>query len=637
MNKAKVLQIGMNSQFPKSNDIIFHGMFENFEQKTPSSSNQIQISSINSEIVENLNKSSSKMDNHINTGIPLTTSISINRTISPITPDLTSGISRAQGNFLTQSQQFTDSITKVESSKVTKEIVKVLRIDKDFVPEQDSKSSEIVPIEDLTSLFKQLPEEVYGIMRSRKAGNTQLSILRDTPIDLLPVSDMDQLKIIMDRPVEIKANQELVIEHIPANSIEGKWSILDVVRYRTPLSWEGVFQNCLSGIREISNQIAIHEKQFGFDKIVPHRDKIFRAFELTPLYKVNVVIIGQDPYHQVDYQGNPIAQGLSFSVPKHFRLNSKAATSVQHILQVVSNTIEGWKNFGHGCLDNWAVQGVLMLNSALTTVQGVANQHKTIWSGFISEICKSIISVNPGVIFVLWGGDAQKLSNILGDKVIQIKGPHPVARDGSFLRDNNHFQLVNYILYQKGKPLIDWNLEPSSQTGLAPATGIDANGSPIRKGNNQGLYGVSFDASKTGSYSFSSTHQRVPEQIPNNFQQLISNQQTLNSNYLSTKITTSSSRNFTEEVLNHESNIKSFDKTVINSSKQHITQQMLDHNSDKYSLNLSGSYISGANMDQYKVIESPKVSKSFNDTIKISNLAIPSREDYKSEILQFQL
>lgn len=371
----------------------------------------------------------------------------------------------------------------------SKELVRVTRIDQPYQEDNSLVDYSTKPINTVQDLFAALPEDLYPLLRSRKSENSPLKLLSSVPPEQLPVSDLNQLKVVFDRPIELSPSQSLVIEHIPGAPLPEKISIYDLARYRPPPTWEAIFQQTLPDLKNISDQIARNEIEFGFDSIVPKRHHIFRAFELTPLDKVSVVIIGQDPYVQTDYQGNPIAQGLAFSVPKDYRLNSPAARSVQNILQVISNTIEGWRNWGHGCLDYWAQQGVLLLNIALTTIKGVSNHHRTIWSGFIEKVCKSIITINPQVIFVLWGGDAQKALDKLGGKVSQIKGPHPVARDGSFMKVD-HFQLINYILFKNQKPLIDWNLEPSYISGLPPATGIDQTGGIIRKNQSMNHYQV---------------------------------------------------------------------------------------------------------------------------------------------------
>jgi len=122
---------------------------------------------------------------------------------------------------------------------------------------------------------------------------------------------------------------------------------------------------------------------------------IFRAFELCPLEKIKVVIIGQDPYHGVGQ-----AEGLCFSVPRGIKIPS----SLRNIYKELKNDIPKFRIPGHGSLVKWAEQGVLLLNTGLTVRANEANSHKKIgWQKFTDAVV-NVLNEKKGLVFVLWGG-----------------------------------------------------------------------------------------------------------------------------------------------------------------------------------------------------------------------------------------
>ena len=188
---------------------------------------------------------------------------------------------------------------------------------------------------------------------------------------------------------------------------------------------------------------------------MPAPENLFRAFNLTPLPKVKVVILGQDPYQSL-INGLPVATGLAFSVRKGFPIPS----SLQNIYKEIQSTVKGFSSPSHGDLTSWAVQGVLLLNSCLTVREGQAGSHKEIWHGFIKRAVKAILDQNPTCVFVAWGKNAQKVAKkFVGEKAPVLTAAHPSglsAHRGFF--GCNHFNQINDLLAQSGKSPIDWNI-----------------------------------------------------------------------------------------------------------------------------------------------------------------------------------
>ena len=178
-------------------------------------------------------------------------------------------------------------------------------------------------------------------------------------------------------------------------------------------------------------------------------DDIFNAFHLTPLSQTKVCIIGQDPYH-----GPGQAHGLAFSV--------KPGIAIPPSLLNIYKELE--VDFGcpiphHGCLTNWAKQGVLLLNAVLTVRGGEAGSHRNIgWESFTSRIIEMLNNRAEPVIFILWGRDAQnKKALITNPRHPIIESPHPSplsAHRGFF--GSRPFSRVNALLEASNIEPIDW-------------------------------------------------------------------------------------------------------------------------------------------------------------------------------------
>lgn len=185
--------------------------------------------------------------------------------------------------------------------------------------------------------------------------------------------------------------------------------------------------------------------------IYPPANQIFTAFNLTPVNKVKVVILGQDPYH-----GKNQAHGLSFSVPN---TTSKLPPSLKNIYKELSMDL-GMPLATSGDLTRWATQGVLMLNAILTVEAKNAGSHqKRGWEEFTNRIIQLLSLRSNGLVFVLWGAYAQKKSALIDDsKHLILKGIHPSplsAHRGFF--GSKPFSSINQYLSANSKSEIDWS------------------------------------------------------------------------------------------------------------------------------------------------------------------------------------
>lgn len=191
------------------------------------------------------------------------------------------------------------------------------------------------------------------------------------------------------------------------------------------------------------------EKQAG-KTIYPPGGAIFRAFELTPLEQVKVVILGQDPYH------NPgEAMGLSFSVPDGVR----TPPSLKNIFKEIEDDL-GIRMSGRPNLEGWARQGVLLLNSILTVEAGKAASHRGAgWEQFTDAVIQYLSAHREGIVFLLWGNYAKAKASLIDRSrhhVLEAAHPSPLA-GGAFF-GCRHFSKTNQLLQKEGKNPINWQL-----------------------------------------------------------------------------------------------------------------------------------------------------------------------------------
>ena len=194
----------------------------------------------------------------------------------------------------------------------------------------------------------------------------------------------------------------------------------------------------------------LREEKAAGKKIFPPGSQIFRAFELTPLPQVRVVILGQDPYH-----GPGQAHGLSFSVPE----NMPAPPSLKNIFKEIESDL-GVRMSGYPNLEKWARQGVMLLNAVLTVRSGEAASHSKIgWEEFTDAVIRYISDNCEGVVFMLWGNFARSKRDLIDRSrhyVLEAAHPSPLARGAFF--GSRHFSQANNILVSRGQKPIDWQL-----------------------------------------------------------------------------------------------------------------------------------------------------------------------------------
>lgn len=194
-------------------------------------------------------------------------------------------------------------------------------------------------------------------------------------------------------------------------------------------------------------------QEYNTRVIYPPADDIFNAFHFTPLSKVKVLILGQDPYH-----GNHQAHGLCFSVLPD---QPEIPPSLQNIYKELQDDL-GCYIPNNGYLKKWADQGVLMLNTVLTVRAHQAGSHQGRgWEQFTDAIIEVVNAQDRPIVYLLWGRPAQsKIPMLTNPKHLILKAPHPSpfsASRGFF--GCRHFSRTNQFLLEHGMEPIDWQIE----------------------------------------------------------------------------------------------------------------------------------------------------------------------------------
>ena len=193
-------------------------------------------------------------------------------------------------------------------------------------------------------------------------------------------------------------------------------------------------------------------QEYRTAQVFPPAEDVFNAFHLTPLGQVKVVIIGQDPYHNVGQ-----AHGLCFSVKPEVEIPPSLVNIYKELEDDLGCTIPN-----NGYLVKWAKQGVLMLNTVLTVRAHQANSHRGKgWEQFTDAAIRALNEQDRPIVFLLWGGPAgQKASMLNNPKQVVLQAPHPSplsAYRGFF--GCRHFSKTNAFLEANGIQPIDWQIE----------------------------------------------------------------------------------------------------------------------------------------------------------------------------------
>ena len=185
--------------------------------------------------------------------------------------------------------------------------------------------------------------------------------------------------------------------------------------------------------------------------VYPPGNKIFAAFDRTPLEKVKVVILGQDPYH-----GKGQAHGLCFSVPPGI----SSPPSLVNIFKELHNDL-GIPIPSHGNLESWADQGVLLLNATLTVRANQAGSHQNKgWENFTDAVIRKLSDEKEGLVFILWGRYAQAKEFMIDagrHNILKAAHPSPFSAHSGFF-GCKHFSKTNEILQSRGFEPLTWNL-----------------------------------------------------------------------------------------------------------------------------------------------------------------------------------
>ena len=191
------------------------------------------------------------------------------------------------------------------------------------------------------------------------------------------------------------------------------------------------------------------KEEYRTKTIFPPAKLIFNAFNLTPVNKTKVIIVGQDPYHR---QGQ--AHGLSFSVPEGIKIPPSLLNIYKELKEDINKEIPNY-----GFLESWAKQGVLLLNSVLTVQSGKPNSHKNIgWEKFTGNVISLISQKKTNLVFLLWGNYAHKKEFFINSNnhlILKTVHPSPLSAYNGFF-GSKHFSKTNNFLKKNNIKEILW-------------------------------------------------------------------------------------------------------------------------------------------------------------------------------------
>lgn len=194
------------------------------------------------------------------------------------------------------------------------------------------------------------------------------------------------------------------------------------------------------------------KQEYQTKTVFPEPQNIFRAFDLVPVDKVKVVIIGQDPYHTPG-----VADGLAFST----KPGNRVPPSLQNIYKeiIAEFGYEKYPYINDPDLTRWSNQGVLLLNTSLTVLKGVPASHSKIgWEKFTDSVINILGKLDKPLVFMLWGAHARSKKSLIDTEkhlVLESAHPSPFSANNGFF-GNNHFRQCNEYLQNSGVESIEW-------------------------------------------------------------------------------------------------------------------------------------------------------------------------------------
>lgn len=221
----------------------------------------------------------------------------------------------------------------------------------------------------------------------------------------------------------------------------------DLIRANMPRGWNQVFDDEM--LKEIDAIESVLDE--SGEQRTPTKSDVFNAYYLTPLQSVKMVIVGQNPYHQPN-----LAMGLSFSG----KPDQKIPASLKNIYALAERDVPGFVSPDHPDLSLWAMRGVMMLNTSLTSeLNNIKNVHGALWKILLTKTLNAIHESNPDCVYLLWGRDAQslQLNDEIQNKVTTVH-PSPMNNGGEQFKASQCFLKANNILKAKGIPQVNFNI-----------------------------------------------------------------------------------------------------------------------------------------------------------------------------------
>lgn len=230
-------------------------------------------------------------------------------------------------------------------------------------------------------------------------------------------------------------------------------NILDTLKTSCHTNWQSILTHHLDSYANVINNQINKDLEIGHD-VYPKVEQIFNAFNYFNMDDLKVVIIGQDCYHSLSKNEKPFAHGLCFSVPQEC---NQCPPSLKVIFKELEAEYDVKRTNTN--LEDWAKQGVLLLNCALTVRQNKAGSHMKIWIDFTKSIIRHITEHHKHVVYILWGEFAKGFATLINENdnmILTCRHPSPLAYNKGPFIGNNHFKLANDYLEHNGKGKINW-------------------------------------------------------------------------------------------------------------------------------------------------------------------------------------